>query len=364
MPRIMEIVQSLGKGGRTTRFADTVAGLRERGHTVFPVCFEPPAPWVNIDGISVIPRHSLKIATVWRLCRFIRAQNIELIHAHCECSQLYAGVAAKLCGIPMVSTFHRSDISKYQPSLSNSIIRWCSNACVAVSTERATLLDEKLKIPASQRFVVHGGTRVTTPPNPEKKQVAKQQLGLDEQQFHLLSVGHLGEIKGHKDTISALAALPDALRSRTMLHIAGSGTVEEEKSVQQHISALGMDNQVQLLGQITNVGRWLTACDLFVLPSHEEAFGLVFIEAGANELATVATRVGGIPDIIEHEKTGLLVLPGHAEQLAGALARLIEDEDLRRTMAKNAYQRVASQFSTDNMIERYLNIFHRIYSHS
>lgn len=361
--RILELVQSLEKGGRTTRFADTVAGLRQHGQQVLPAVFGKPASWVKIEGLVQLERTSnSKLAIVRQLSALIRSHNIELVHAHCEFTQLYAGLAAKWCGVPLVSTFHRSELGKYQPSLTNKLIRWCSKACVAVSQNRMQLLTDTMGIDAQKCAVVHGGTPVGEFPDQTTRVATKNALGLSDSHCHLLSVGHLGPIKGHDDTLDAIARLPKATREYLRLHIAGSGSESEQQHIAEKITALGIGDQVNLLGQINNVSEWMIACDMFILPSHEEAFGLVFIEAGAKGLATIATRVGGIPDIIDNEETGLLVTPQSPEALSDAIRRLAENADLRQTMGQKAHKRVASRFSTDNMINQYLAIFNRVSS--
>ncbi len=361
--RILELVQSLEKGGRTTRFTDTVAGLRAQHHEVVPAVFGTPAPWVSIDGLKELSRTShSKLSLIKQIIQCIKRHDIDVVHAHCEFTQLYAGLAAKFCGVPMVATFHRSELGKYQPSTTNRLIRWTSSACVAVSKHRMQLLTDTMGIAQEKCAVVHGGTPVGEIPDDNARRVAKEALQLDRTKCQLLSVGHLGPIKGHQDTLEAIADLPDALRSNLRLHIAGSGSPQEQAAIQKKIASLGLEPQVNLLGQISNVDEWMLACDLFVLPSHEEAFGLVFIEAGAKGLATIATRVGGIPDIINDEETGLLVPPKDPGALGRAVARLVENADLRQTYGQNAHKRVASHFSTDNMINQYLAIFNRVSS--
>ncbi|WP_189406202.1 glycosyltransferase family 4 protein [Alteromonas halophila] len=359
---ILEIVQSLEKGGRTTRFSDTVSALRVHEHKVLPAVFGEPAPWVSIDGLQKLDRAKSKLGIIRELCALITENNIDLVHAHCEFTQLYAGLAAKCCGVPLVSTFHRSELSKYKPSISNKLIRWASGACVAVSENRMRLLTKNMGIASNKCYVVHGGTPVDDLPDTQMRSNAKQSLDLDARFCHLLSVGHLGPIKGHQDTLEAIASLPENVRTSLRLHIAGSGSEQEQAAITSKVEALGLQQEVSLLGQITNVSDWMTACDLFILPSHEEAFGLVFIEAGAKGLATIATRVGGIPDIIEHQETGLLVPPKTPSALSDAIRQLTENADLRQTMGQKAHKRVASRFSTDNMINQYLAIFNRVSS--
>ena len=180
--------------------------------------------------------------------------------------------------------------------------------------------------------------------------------------INIFSAGHLDKIKGHQDTISAMAMLPKEVLAKSRLFIAGRGNNGERSDLEQHIAHHKLGKHVVLLGQINNVQDWLDASDIFVLASHEEAFGMVFIEAGARAKPVVATDVGGIPDIIVDKKTGLLVAPRDPQALSKALQHLIENASLRETLATNAYERIASKFSIDNMISRYTMIFNQLVS--
>ena len=119
-------------------------------------------------------------------------------------------------------------------------------------------------------------------------------------------------------------------------------------------------NNYTFLGQINNVPQWLEACDIFVQPSIEEAFGLVFAEAGAKGKPVIATKVGGIKEIIIDGETGYLVPPASPERLAQALKTLLESPDERKYLGENAYKRISTQFSIDNMVNKYLSIFSNV----
>lgn len=353
---ILEVVQSLKKGGRTTRFTDTVFGLKERNINVIALCLSTPVDWVSIPDLKIIERKSgVNWQLIFQIRKLLKQHSINLIHAHCELSQLYCGLAAIGLNIKVVGTFHRSDLARYQPSKVNTLIKCLLNEYIAVSNNRLSLLTDNLKLAKKHCHVVHGGTQIAPLPTSDAIAQLKQQLNIPTNQLVLLSIGHLGEIKGHQDTIKALAILVND-NTQIHLYIAGDGSSAEKEQLTHLINTLNLNHYVTLLGQINNTAQWLTVCDVFVQPSIEEAFGLVFIEAGAHAKPVVATAVGGIKEII-NEQTGYLVTPNNPAQLANALEKLINSPELRRTLGEQAYKRIQTHFSINSMIDNYLTIF-------
>lgn len=355
--RVLEVIQSLGKGGRTTRFVDTVNGLKSKGVYIVPLCFSEPEPWVTLKDLRVIKRkEGVNWLLVKKIMHCINRHNINVIHTHCELSQLYTGIAGFLCNIKVVGTFHRSDLARYQPNLVNKLIRFFVSEYVAVSHDRLSLLTNNLKFPKKACHVVHGGTHIDNPPSNELIQQTRKSLVILKDQIALLSIGHLGHIKGHQDTITALATITHTTPN-VHLYIAGDGNSKEKQTIIEQISSLKLQKHITLLGQINNVKEWLCACDIFVQPSIEEAFGLVFIEAGAQAKPVVATCVGGIKEIIIDKETGFLVSPSKPTELANKLNLLINSTAQRVNIGENAYRRVKTHFSISSMINNYLNIF-------
>lgn len=358
--RVLEVVQSLEKGGRTTRFTDTVSGLRAQNVFTVPLCLSKPESWVNIPELKVlnkIPGINWKL--VFKIRKIIKENNINLIHAHCEFSQLYAGIAGFICGIKTVATFHRSDLSKYQPSTVNKLIKFFASHYIAVSHDRLSLLTKNLQLPNSKCSVVHGGAHIDEIPDNVSIKNARNALNITENEIVLLSIGHLGAIKGHQDTIEALSKLTKD-HPNTHLYIAGDGTPAEKKILLDLASTLKISQYVTFLGQVSNAPSWIEACDIFVQPSIEEAFGLVFVEAGAKAKPVIATAVGGIKEIIVSEETGILVPPANPEQLSIALATLINSKSLRIKYGESAFKRVSTSFSLTHMVNQYIKIFQRI----
>jgi glycosyltransferase involved in cell wall biosynthesis len=358
--RILEVVQSLEKGGRTKRFSDTVFGLRNQSQYVTPLCLSQPDPWIEIPKLEIIERKkNSALQLIRRIRQLIKKHDIKLIHAHCELSQLYAGIAGFTCGVPTVGTFHRSNLSKYQPSKVNTLLKLCLSEYIAVSHDRLSLLTHNLALPTYKCHVVHGGAIIEDPPTETSITNARNILKIPKEQLVLLSIGHLGTIKGHQDTIIALSALITDY-NHLHLYIAGDGSKEQKDILLNLIKKLDLKDYITFLGQIHNAPQWLEACDIFVQPSIEEAFGLVFAEAGAKSKPVVATCVGGIKEIIIDGKTGYLVAPAAPEKISQALKKLLEFPEERILFGENGYLRISTQFSMDSMINKYLTIFSKV----
>jgi glycosyltransferase involved in cell wall biosynthesis len=170
-----------------------------------------------------------------------------------------------------------------------------------------------------------------------------------------LIVAHLIPEKGIEVALQALTRL----QSNVSLWIVGSGP--EQQRLAERCAELGLSERVLILGQQSHVESYMQACDLLLCPSiWAEAAGLVNLEAQACGLPVVASRIGGIPEHVVDERTGLLFEPGDSADLARQLSRLIKDPDLRDRLAAAARPWVVAMFSVDRrvpeILENYRNL--------
>jgi glycosyltransferase involved in cell wall biosynthesis len=161
-------------------------------------------------------------------------------------------------------------------------------------------------------------------------------------------VGELHPIKAHIDAITAYATIRDAA-PKSILIIIGEGELHEK--IQKHIDNLGLSGAVFLLGHIPEAAKFLKAFDIFVLSSHSEALGYVVLEAGLAGIPVIATKVGGIPEIITDETKGMLVPVHTTRDMAQAIDTLLRDRNRREKLGKNLEQNVCKNFSLDRMID-------------
>jgi glycosyltransferase involved in cell wall biosynthesis len=193
--------------------------------------------------------------------------------------------------------------------------------------------------------------------NTEKRAEIRQKLNLDSLDVMLLSTGNLTEVKGHTYLISAVARLIEK-GLRVKCFIAGQGMLENNLSAQ--IKKMGLSNSVKLLGYRNDVADLLNACDLFCMPSLNEALGYSLIEAMAVGKPVVASDVGGIPEVISHGKEGLLVKPKDAKALSDTIERFLSDPSLMNQFGRNAMQKVKSRFSIGRMQETSKKLFEKV----
>jgi len=178
---------------------------------------------------------------------------------------------------------------------------------------------------------------------------ARRDLGLRESDFVMISLGRIVPRKGHGVIAQALGQLPQAVARDLVWWIVGP-FLEKEYVEQLRLMTAPLSIPVQFLGSLPNeeVQRRLSAADFFCLPGYQdesgrvEGFGLVFLEAAAYGVPSIATRSGGIPEAVKDGKTGILIAEHDSEALAAAIVRLKEDDELREEMARAAEAKAAS----------------------
>lgn len=196
------------------------------------------------------------------------------------------------------------------------------------------------------------------PARPEEKAARRAALGLPKDRTLVTYAGRLIQGKGLETLFAAMRTLTDIPSLHLALVGSGSGQVISiEEKLRSEAESDGLRGRVTFTGRVDNVAACLQASDIFAFPTFDESLGMAAVEAQACGLPAVASRTGGVPDIIEHEVTGLLVRPGDAAGLAQSLRRLLEDERLRRQFAVAARARMLQRFSFETMMSRYVELF-------
>jgi glycosyltransferase involved in cell wall biosynthesis len=173
------------------------------------------------------------------------------------------------------------------------------------------------------------------------------------------SVGLLWYIKGYDDLIAALPAVLERF-PRAAVVLVGSG--QDEGKLRTQAETLGVSAHVHFMGWRSDVPRVLQALDIYVQPSLSEGLAISILEAAGARLPIVASDVGGIPEVIESETTGLLTPPHDPPALAEGLMRLLADEGLRAQFGAHARAVVEDRFSTAAMVAGYDAVYRRLLS--
>jgi len=210
------------------------------------------------------------------------------------------------------------------------------------------LCSRSAKLARSERAVVYDGLPMPVKALETDRVIAKVELGLSTDQPVVLFAGQIIERKGVAELLQAWAQLKQAGRSEGELVIvgddlAGGGAYREQMQRLAHL----LDISPRFVGFQKNVDRWLAAADIAVVPSHVEPLGNATLEAMSHGLPVIGANVGGIPEMIMHEETGLLTPAKNATALAGAIDCLLQNAELRRSLGAAGRIRCETLFSLE-----------------
>ncbi len=286
------------------------------------------------------------------LARIIQEIRPDVVHALmyqaiqlCRLVKRRAEVPFKLVSSPRVNYRTRS----FWSLLVDRWLKAADDLLIAESDASREFLTRRLGYAADRVKTVYNGVDIPEIPSAAERKRARLQLGLDENELLLLSMGRLDAQKDHKILIDAVASLRGSRKPRCA--IIGDGPMRDRLRAQ--IRQLGLQRTVQLPGERGDVRCWLAACDIFVLPSLWEGLPNALLEAMALGLPVVASRVDGVPEAVTDGKDGLLVAPGNAATLSVALAKLMDDPELRRSLSQAARARMAENFTLPAMLAGY-----------
>jgi hypothetical protein len=278
-----------------------------------------------------------------------RRHGVSVVHTNTStllCGQAVARAARAAHVVHVREIYEGAGPGVLWPLLRRRLLR--ADALVCVSRAAASQFGG-----APQAFVLHDA--VESVAAPADRSEARAALALDEDAFVVALVGRLSDWKGQHVLLRALAAPPLRLVPVVAL-LAGDaapGQEEHRADLVALAASLGVASRVRMLGFRDDLGTVLGAADAVAIPSvHPDAFPNVALTAAAAGLPTVASRCGGLPEIVDDGRTGHLVPPGDPAALAGALARLATDPAAARRLGETAASRATSQFSEEKLLER------------
>ncbi len=302
--------------------------------------------------------------TVCELFVLIRKQGYTIVHTHNSKAGFIGRLAARLAGVPViVHTVHGFAFHSAERPLKRWFYRqlerlaglWCDSFIVISQPLADWAVKEGIAKP--QRMVkIYSGIDVEAfhhPANP----VLRASLGLLPDDFVIGEVAKLWEGKGHAVLLKAAAQLQSDIPSLRVL-LVGEGSLRPE--LERMADRLGIRKQVFFTGFREDIPAITQLLDVAALPSFFEGMGRAVLEAQAAGKPVIASRVGGIPDLIEHDVTGFLVSAGNPDELALAIRLLYRQPSLRQSIGENARKRVTERFSDLNMSQQILQLYDRL----
>lgn len=293
------------------------------------------------------------LAWLRELRTLARTRGVAAIHAHEFAMNVQGALLAKWLCIPSVGTVHGKGYyaDKWVRRLTYRAASRLTSL-VAVSEDiRSNLITLVGVKPQRVTVIPNGVDTERFRFDAEKRSLIRSSLGVRDDQLLLGTVGSYYPVKGHRFLVDAVGKLTP-LFPELQLVMAGQGPLAE--ALRKQADERGLGERVRVIGYVEDTAGFLSALDIFIMPSLSEGQPLALLEAAANGRCIVATDVGGIPEIIANGVSGIIVSAGDADALADAVALLAADPDRRRGLAAGALAAVQGGWSIRRTADRYL----------
>ncbi|MCZ6634507.1 MAG: glycosyltransferase family 4 protein [bacterium] len=376
--RVLNIITRLEQGGAPKALLETIRRMSFDRFQVDLAAGQTNDPLLDITGqvakeeFSLIPVPALKrdphpvrdLQALKQLVQIIRNGGYHLVHTHTAKAGFLGRLAAKICGIKAVvhsphgtvlDGYFNPFITHFYAFLEHLTAPMADRIIGLTALEISQYLQAQIGDP-DQYTYIYNGIDVEGFSAPQGNHLElRESLGVSPDAPVCISVGRLVPVKGQDDLLVAFQkahlVCPDL-----HLWIVGEGVLRSE--LEDLAQNLGIAPQVRFLGWQDNVAPFLDAADLFVLPSLNEGLGLVLVEAMAKQLPVIATRVGGVPEVVAHGQTGLLVPSQSPSDLARSIVQLVQNPAGRKKMGQAGLERAKGHFSIQSTVGQTEALYH------
>ncbi|APZ43488.1 TIGR03088 family PEP-CTERM/XrtA system glycosyltransferase [Acidihalobacter ferrooxydans] len=368
-PLIAHVLNRLDYGGMETVLVNLVNRMGDTPYRHAVICLSGYSDFrnrLNSDRVPVVDigkRPGKDPAAYARLWRVLRRMRPQLVNTY-NIAALDTAPVARMAGCRVVHAEHgwtadRAAVPKKYRLLRRAMSPFVDRF-VAVSRDLENWLREDVGIAPARLACIHNGVDPTPLlASAAARTEARRRLGVPQDAFVVGTVARLDPVKAHAVLIEAIGRLIAATEEPPVrLYIVGEGA--ERQRLEALIERRGLGAHVHLPGARDDIPDWLAAFDVFALPSWNEGVSIAALEAMAAALPVVATAVGGNPEVVVAERTGLLVPPGEAVALADALERYRHDPPLRQQHAAAGRARMQADFSLASMVEAYRGLYDEV----
>jgi glycosyltransferase involved in cell wall biosynthesis len=329
-------------------------GLRDAGHDVLMVLGTHNEVYDRMVGAGLRCAHApMYLTDKWHwlrywwarqgLRRLFRRERPDIVHSNDLPTHQIVSDALRRTGIP--------EVCHHRWFFSGPAIDWMNKfGCPHHVFVSRALMDgltaSSPRLRASSRAVLYDGLPLPSPPTPDARRQARERLGLAIDRRIVTFAGQFIERKGIADLLRAWCLIgPPARDGADLLLIGDDVAGNGEYRVEMEGLARQIGCAARFLGFRKDVADWLLASDVAVVPSHSEPLGNATLEAMSFAVPVIGSAVGGIPEMVVHEQTGLLVPPHAPVELAGAIGRLLLDSAARESLGEQARRRCEERFS-------------------
>ena len=368
--KIMYIITKSNWGGAQRHVFDLSTSMKANGHEV----------WVALGGDGILKKkleeagiYTFSIANMNRdinlgkdagsfkeIYNVIKNKRPDVIHLHSPKAAGLGALAGRLLGTKkIITTVHGWTFNEPRPAIEKLAIYFFSWITMLLNHITIVLSEKEFKqatyfpwVKDKLRLIPLGIKPVTFISVDGAKQALAKIIGMDFAEFYkkniVTTIAELHPNKGLKYLVDAIVSVSEQQPSSICL-IIGDG--ENKDLLTEQIKTNKLENKIFLTGRIDNASEYLKASTVFVLPSIKEGLPYAILEAGMANLATVATTVGGIPEIVEDMKSGILIQPRNSRELAHAISFMIEHPEERKRYGNALKEKVTNKYSFIKMIQ-------------
>ena len=334
---ILHLVPALEYGGVETGTIDLAVSLKKLGHQVLVVSSGgPQVETLKRNGVNHIelPVHRKSPYTLFvvpKLARLITSQKIDIVHASSRVPAWAGFLATRITKTPFVTSCH----GYYSRHIFSNVMGR-GKLVMVISKSISGRMKNDFHVPENKIRLVYRGLDLS------KYRYDAAKYKDEKKPFVVMNIGRLTPIKGHYEFIEAMRRVCDHLEAEAW--IAGGAPEGKEKyldTLKDLTKKLHLEKHVKFLGYQSDVPKLLENADCLVLSSNiPEGFGRTIIEAGATGACVCASRIGGIPEIVEDGVSGLLFTPNESSEIANAIVRILKDKELAKKCARNLRKKV------------------------
>ncbi len=333
------------RGGQGQLFT-LLEGLHEKGHTVHLVChpntlLETRAREMRLSVHPAAIRNEFGLISFFRLLGILKQVHPDVLAFNTPRAMLLGTLASQLVPTRAKIVFRRVNFPLHRNFFTRFKYTWGIDSVVAIS-ESIRLQLQVCGIPASKIRTIYEGIDLSLYPRRTRELKRSQDVPVV-----VGTVAHLSPEKGLQYLIEAASLIPD-VKKRVRFVIVGDGVCREELC--RYAEERGLADIFEFAGFHASTSQFVESFDIFALPSLSEGLSSAILEAMASSLPIVATRVGGIPELVQEGHNGLLVAPGNPIALAGAIQRLVENPEEARRMGELGRDRMEQQFTIERKI--------------
>jgi L-malate glycosyltransferase len=328
------------------------------------VCLDQEGPLAGAlreRGIGVHWTHrgkGIDLRQVFRIAEIIKTFKPEIIHCHQYTPFFYGSLAGLWAGRGRVIFTehgrHFPDVVGWKRRWANQFLVRRADRITAVCDFTRERLIANEGLPAGRIEVIYNGVDLSRFGPGSNRTEIRTKLGWPQDVPVVVQVGTFRPVKDQATAIRAFRIVHEETPTALLAFVGDGPDLTACRALAER---LGLSSVIRFLGQRSDIPEILAGADVMLMTSVSEAHSVSLLEAMASRLPVVATRVGGIPETVADQETGILVSAGDAEAVAGGLRRLLSDPELRRQMGQAGYERVRSRFQQNQMHQKYLAMY-------